>query len=242
VTREPDVAPRVRAVTYRVFERLSAARGRRIFHPRGELYRASFAAREDGAALDAELLEAGSAHPAVVRFSRGIGVPPPLPDVLGVAIRLPSVYGDDRHQDFLLASAGTGVAKALPVAARTFFGPAFSSLLPYAIGRERLLVGALAESHATPRSRGNPLDELAAAVGRRSARFVLAVGGLRTPWRPVALVEILEPLPHALSAELRFNPWNTGAGIEPVGFPNRIRAPAYRGSQAGRPTSPPPRA
>ena len=168
-------------------------------------------------------------------------MPAPLPDFLGVAIRLPSVYGDDRHQDFLLASAGPGVGKALPVPARTFFGPAFSSLLPYAIGRERLLVGALADARSAAR-RGHPLDQLAAAVERRTVRFVLAVGRLATPWRPVALLEILEPLPPARSAELRFNPWNTGGGIEPVGLPNRVRAPAYRGSQAGRPTTsaPPP--
>ncbi len=233
MTREPEVEPRVGAATHRIFERLSAARGRRIFHPRGDLYRASFTALDDVATLDAELLRPGSAHAAVVRFSRGLGVPAPLPDFLGVAIRLPSVYGDDRHQDFLLASAGPGVAKALPVPARTFFGPAFSSLLPYAIGRERLLVGALADARSTARS-GHPLAELAAAVERRRTRFLLAVGRLATTWRPVALLEILEPLPRAASAELRFNPWNTSAGIEPIGFPNRIRAPAYRGSQAGR--------
>jgi hypothetical protein len=35
------------------------------------------------------LFQPGATHPALLRFSRGAGLPGPLPDVLGVAMRLP---------------------------------------------------------------------------------------------------------------------------------------------------------
>jgi hypothetical protein len=36
---------------------------------------------------------------------------------------------------------------------------------------------------------------------------------------------------------VRFNPYNTGTRAELVWLPNRLRDPAYRGSQEGRPVA-----
>ena len=44
-----------------------------------------------------------------------------------------------------------------------------------------------------------------------------------------------ERLDDETSRRLRFNPWNSGGGIRPVGLLNSLREAAYRGSQAGRP-------
>jgi hypothetical protein len=41
----------------------------------------------------------------VVRFSRAGGLPEPLPDALGVAVRLPGAYGPGRDQDLLVTSS-----------------------------------------------------------------------------------------------------------------------------------------
>jgi hypothetical protein len=53
----------------------------------------------------ARLLVPGARYDAVVRFSRGGGLPEPLPDALGVAVRLPDAYGPGRAQDFLVTSS-----------------------------------------------------------------------------------------------------------------------------------------
>lgn len=52
------------------------------------------------------LLSAPGVHTAIVRFSRSIGAPRPLPDLLGMSLRVLDAYGPDRHQDFLLVTCG----------------------------------------------------------------------------------------------------------------------------------------
>jgi hypothetical protein len=49
-------------------------------------------------------------------------------------------------------------------------------------------------------------------------------------FRPVAELRVGDPLPPAADA-LRFNPWNTGGGLELTGVLNRLRDVAYPLSQ-----------
>jgi hypothetical protein len=238
VPLEPRLDPRVRGATHRLFETLSAARGARIFHPAGAVYRARFERLPTAALDDVEILRDGFEHDAVIRFSRGLGVPRPLPDFLGLALRLPDVYGEGRHQDFLLATTGSRpFGNAVPLPAASFFGRAFSSLLPHHVGGETRLVGAFAVDPARATGELEPLAELEAAVTGGAVRFALALAGATTPWRPVGLLTVGSRVDPAQGAALRFNPWNTGGGIEPAWWVNRLRQPAYRGSQAGRPTA-----
>src|SRR4029450_7999147 len=51
------------------------------------------------------LFQAGATHQALLRFSRGAGLPEPLPDALGVAIKLPDAHGPGVDQDLLLTSS-----------------------------------------------------------------------------------------------------------------------------------------
>src|SRR5687768_8860748 len=50
-------------------------------------------------------LDATGEHEATVRLSRSAGLPPPLPDILGLAIR---VRVDNRDADLLLSTTGRG--------------------------------------------------------------------------------------------------------------------------------------
>ena len=220
------------SAVYAFFARASRARGRRFLHPGGASYRGVLAA-EDGPPGE-RVFAPGFTRPAVVRFSRALGFPSPLPDFLGLALRLPDAYGEGAHQDLLFASSGTAaVLKVIPRPAAGFFGPSFSSLLPYRVDGRLVLLGSFAE---TP-SEASSIDPLAALVetaARAPLRFALAVARPWGEWSRVAVVSLDERLDDRESAELRFNPWNTGGGLEPAGWPNRIRDPAYRGSQAGR--------
>ena len=205
-------------VTFELFRRLSASRGRRIFHPSGAAYAASFSVNAQGGSVTAEIFVEGFEHEAVVRVSRGLGLPRGLPDIFGLALRLPDVYGLGQHQDFLLASSGEGAA------GRRLLRPAFgartgmySSLLPYEVGGQRLLVGA----------RPVPCSTNA---------FDLLVASPRGRWRVAARLTVGRRLEDAVARELRFHPWNCGGGLTPAGVVNRVRGAAYRGSRQGSAT------
>ena len=88
------------------FYALAALRNRRSLHPTGIGYQGWLeVSNERPARTGVPLFQAGATHPAVLRFSRGAGLPGPLPDALGVAIKLPDVYGPGVDQDLLLTSS-----------------------------------------------------------------------------------------------------------------------------------------
>lgn len=201
---------------FALFRWLSARRGRRIFHPRAAAYAARLTATAPG--LDAVIFSDGFEHEALVRLSRGLGVRPPLPDVFGLALRLPDVYGAGRHQDFLLASSGDGaIGRRLLRWTRGARTGTYSSLLPYDVGPARLLVGA----RPTP--------------GSISA-FELLVAVPTGGWRIAAGLTLKTQLDPSVARALRFDPWNSGGGLVPAGLANRLRGAAYRGSQSGSAT------
>lgn len=197
-----------------VFGALSALRRARIFHPVGTASTAEVTVEPGPHALDAL---AGD-HDAVVRISRGIGLPEALPDILGVAVKVLDAHGPGIDQDLLLATSASGFpGHHVLVPTRRVTARAFSSVLPYTNARgERFLVGALPDD----------------TTGRC---FRLAVARVLGPWQPVGTVRLGDDLPEDRGQGLRFTPWHTGGGLEPSGFLNRLRRGAYDGSQEGRP-------
>ena len=88
------------------FYALAALGNRRSLHPTGIGYQGWLeVSNERPARPGVPLFQAGATHPAILRFSRGAGLPEPLPDALGVAIKLPDVYGPGVDQDLLLTSS-----------------------------------------------------------------------------------------------------------------------------------------
>jgi hypothetical protein len=212
---------------------VAALRRGKPVHPHGAVYAASLHVLGAPAAPSAaELLATPGEHAAIVRFSRSIGLPRPLPDLLGMSIRVLHAYGSGRHQDFLLVTSVD-----LPVLHHVFV-PAgdvqqrpYSSSLPYCAGGETFLIGTLPRA-ASPRPTGS--DEMnrlrrAAATGRLA--FDLAVAPLRGRFRTVAGLHIGAALPRDADA-LRFSPFNSGGGLCATGLLNRMRKPAYTLSQA----------
>ena len=194
---------------------VAALRGGKAVHPDGVVHGARLVV--DGAAhapRGSALLGTAGEHQAIVRFSRSLGVPRPIPDLLGAAVRIVDAYGPDQHQDLLMVSSVD-----LPVLHHVFL-PAtdvqqrpYSSSLPYRAGDETFLVGLVPD----------PLQHMV---------FDLAVAPLRGRFRRVAKLHVEQRLPHGLDA-LRFNPIeHTGGGLEPTGVLNRLRAYAYPMSQA----------
>lgn len=208
------------------FKALSRLRGKRVFHPFGAGFRGRLTPL-DGSTGATALDREGE---ALVRLSRSIGLPEWLPDPCGLAFRVLDAHGGGRHQDLLLVSSGAapGARHAL-LPSRGFGDRPYSTVLPYRLGAETVMLGARALA-AGP---GPKLAELRErAVGELEFEILLAP--LRGEWRAVARLGLGERLPAARTERLDFDPTNTGGGLELAGLVNRLRGPAYRSSQEGR--------
>jgi hypothetical protein len=222
------------------FYALGALRRRCSVHPNGVGYQGQLLVRDDGPGRpNIPLLRPGTAHPTLLRFSRGGGLPEPLPDALGVAVKLPDAHGRGADQDLLLtSSADRPLLRRLLFPARSFVRGAFSTALPYDLDGERvvlLLVPVRSDSgrSAGGVANGGALVELRAAAAD-TLGFELRVAGTFGRSQPLATLSVDQPLPVEQTEALRFNPWTTGPGIRPAGWLNLVRDAAYRASQRGR--------
>lgn len=215
------------------FGALSAIRRRRIFHPVGIALEATLDV-DGGASTGASLFDERGRRRCVARFSRGAGVPEPLPDILGLAVRVLDVPGPDDCQDLLFVTSGAApyVRSAL-VPALGYADRHYSSLLPYRVGDRTVILGArpLLSSGMSPRS----FEDLADALTNARLRFVLEIAEPTGDWEPVGTIEFGRRLTERESEALEFNVFNSVDGIEPVGLLNTLRKKAYSGSQKGRP-------
>jgi hypothetical protein len=212
------VTPPLQAAAAAVFGALAVVRRARALHPKGSSFHATFrplAPAPTGVAL----FDDGAEHPALVRFSRGIGLGERWPDLLGVAVKILDVGELRREQDLLMTSAGSApIARHVFRPTRRFGSGMFSSVLPFAAGGRTLILGATVEGEPRP-----------------GARVVLRVAEPDGPWRDVAEVLLGTPLDTAQDGRLRFNVTEVAGGIRPVGLLNRLRGPAYAASQALEP-------
>ena len=225
------------------FYSLASLRRRRALHPTGIGYQGWLRVPDDRPARpDVPLFQAGTTRWALLRFSRGAGLPAPLPDALGVAIKLPDAHGPGIHQDLLLtSSADRPLLRRLLFPARSFVRGAFSTALPYDLGGERvvlLLVPVPTDVQRSAdggghRTDGGALAELRAAAAN-GLEFELRIARSLGRSQPLATVMAGASLSAEQTEALRFNPWTTGPGIRPSGWLNLLRDAAYRASQRGR--------
>jgi hypothetical protein len=211
------------------FRALSRIRGKRIFHPHGVGFRARL---EPLPGADVEAGALTRPGEAIVRLSRSVGLPEALPDPCGLALRIADAYGEGRHQDLLLVSSGEApVTRHALLPARGFADRHYSSLLPYRAGGETVVIGARALATPSP---GPLLADLAQRdVG--GIEFALDLARPASPdWTAFATLSLRRRIPDAEVERIGFDPTNTGGGLGLVGLLNRIRGPAYAGSQAGR--------
>jgi hypothetical protein len=222
------------------FYTLAALRNRRSLHPTGIGYRGWLRVPNELPQSGVPLFQAGATHPALLRFSRGAGLPEPLPDTLGVAIKLPHAHGPGVEQDLLLTSSNDRpLLRRLLFPARSFVRGAFSTALPYDLGGERVVL-LLVPVHTCDVRRaggegltGGALAELR-AVAANGLELELRTARSLGRSQPLATVTVGPPLPADQTQALRFNPWTTGPGIHPSGWLNLLRDAAYQASQRGR--------
>lgn len=202
-----------------VFRVASTMRGERAIHARGRTLTGRLSVT-GGAGTGAPLLDAPGSYDVLVRVSRSAGLPLPLPDVLGLAVRVLDAHGPGAHQDLLLDSTRPEpVLRRFPWIARDHLGALHCSLLPYEVAGTRLLLGARGlHGSAT-------LDDLPDEL---DLELLLAPPHGR--WRPWGVVRTDGELPAPLGRQTRFNPWTTGGGIVPAGPWQQWRREAYGAS------------
>lgn len=182
----------------------TALRGARVFHPHGTTHTCRVVADglDPDARWGADLLDRAAEHEGVVRISRGAGLPRPLPDVEGLALRLPGLGVDGGPLDLLVNSAWR-YAFVPSAVSRTW-----SAVLPHRTGAGRLvLVGA------RPRPGGFTLLASAPPVGRW------------LPWGRIELGEVRD------GERLRFRPTLGAPDLVPVALFRALRGRSYGVSQ-----------
>jgi hypothetical protein len=132
-----------------------------------------------GAGTGAPLLDEPGTYDAVVRFSRSVGLPPWLPDVYGLAVRLVDAHGHGRHQDLLLdATQPAPLLRRLPWPRWDATTALYGSLLPYEVDGRRCSSAPCVPAPAGPVP-GRPAGRGGAGAAARDAHG---------PWREVGRV------------------------------------------------------
>jgi hypothetical protein len=224
---------------------LSALRQSRMFHPRGITCAARVMAEPARPEL-AGVAEA-LAGVALVRWSSALWKHGEHTDVLGCALRFTTppltIEPKPGDQDLLLATIQRPWTMPLsPFSTRThdFLANVYFGVSPFEVaplGRVEWRVAPLAPSPA-----GADRRERLGLAALSRARLSLELAPYTGPWRRpdparfarVAVIELTSEL--ALDQEaLRFDPFRSGRGLEPVGFVHALRRATYAASQRGRP-------
>ena len=120
-----------------------------------------------------------------MRFSRAAGFPAPVPDVLGLALRLGAV---GTQHDLLLATTGMRPGwRHVLVPRRHALRAPYGSLLPYDAAGRRVLIAAVPEAGAPY---GISDADVARALAPASRTFQLMVATLLGNWTPLAQLTV----------------------------------------------------
>ncbi|MGY1660787.1 phosphodiesterase [Geodermatophilus sp. SYSU D00705] len=206
---------------------LAHLRSGKPMHPRGIVVDAVLE-RTGGPEADAVSWLAGpGSRPVLARLSRGAGLPAALPDLLGLAVRVPG----DPPVDLLLSSTGRGRLTRFVPAFRRDAATSYSSIMGYRSDAGTLHLAAWPESPASLPSEPEPLAA-AIAVGRPV--FTLAVSRGLGPWHAFGRLRLLGPVA-GRDPDLRFDAVrNPPPGLVPDGPMARFRGPAYAAARAAR--------
>lgn len=157
------------------------------------------------------------------RLSRSIGLPGPLPDIVGLALRIPA---GTASFDVLLASTGmSGASRFILIPHRSASEAAFTTLMPYQGSRGPVLLAARPLDSA-PRLPAKP-EDFRQALGDRVWTLGLYHSALRGDWIRFATLSLTLD-PNQQDTDRRFDPLLhplPGAGI--YRWTRTLREPSY---------------
>ena len=193
------------AAAFGAVARLRQARG---LHPRGAVVDATLHVTGTATPTGSEWVDRPPDQRVVVQLSRRAGLPPPLPDLLGLAIRSTGPDGDTA--DLLLSGSGRRrVLRHLIAPAVHPLRAGYSSLVRFRTDTGPLLVGAF------------PAD----------GGLELAVARTRGAWERFALLELDARPEDRQDADLHFDPDRPPPGLRMPAALARFREPSYVASR-----------
>ncbi|HWH15032.1 MAG TPA: hypothetical protein VNT51_09815 [Miltoncostaeaceae bacterium] len=213
------------------FRRAGALRRRRPFHPVGVMAEGVLTITGTGPPLGVPLLDTAATHPVQARLSRAAGMPPGLPDVHGLALRL---TGGERPVDLLMSS--TGAAPVLRHALRPHrsLRGVHTSIVPYRTPAGPLLLAAQPDDGAAVRRPFHP-RRLREVLATQGITFTLRAATPLGAWRDVGRIDLGLP-GDAGAGRPRFDPvLNAHADLASYALWAWPRLPAYRGARRGYP-------
>lgn len=206
---------------------LARLRRGKPMHPRGAVFDGVLERAGGGPGWGVPWLDDVATDEVLVRFSRGAGLPAPLPDVLGLAVRVTS---PERPIDLLLSSTGRGPLLRWVPLPRRDAAVVYTSIMGYRSAAGTLRIAAIPEFGEAP----SEPAALAAAVGDRGVAYTLAVARGATRWRPVGRLTLTAPRA-PLDPEVRFDVVrHPPPGLAADGPLARFRAPAYASARCCR--------
>jgi hypothetical protein len=207
----------------------SALRHRRVFHPVGVLA----AGRIERIAAPGEGLPVESAD-VVGRVSKAIGLRGRLPDLIGLALRMPPAANAVTPWDVLMVSAGSGVLTRVALRPTlSWTGTTLSTLMPLRHDGGWWWVKA---ELTTEVGGGLSLDTVREAIGGGGLFFDVQQAHGTGPFEPLAQVTLTSVIPTDGDHDVSFDPTrNTGPGIG-LGpeWLTELRERAYELSRRGR--------
>jgi hypothetical protein len=206
---------------------LARRRSGKPMHPRGAVFDAVLERSGAKPPWWIPWLDESAEQPVVVRLSRGEGLPAPVPDLLGLAVRVP---GADGPIDLLLSSAGLGVLTRFVPALRRDAACGYSSIMGYRSDAGTIHLAAVPERATAP----SEPSEQARDVAARGMRFTLAAASGLRPWRPFARLTLTAPA-EPLDPDVQFDAvLHPPPGLVADGPLARLRAPAYAAARNAR--------
>ncbi|WP_413755450.1 phosphodiesterase [Streptomyces sp. MMBL 11-3] len=217
------------------FRRLARLRRAPALHPTGLTCTAELEVVDDGGgSWGVPWLDTPGRYTAVVRLSRGAGLPARLPDALGLAVRVEDAAAPGRPLDLLLTSSGSGrTVRRLPLPRADVLGGPYSTLLKYRVGARHRLLAAFPRRDRAP-VHGDPAS-LRRALADGRLVVDLRAGTVGGTWRTFAVLTVGAPLPVPREESVDFDIYGHRLPeFGPGSALAAVRRAAYRGSRAGR--------
>ena len=181
-------------------------------HPRGSLLTGTLHRFGGEEPTGVAFLDDAGQDEVLVRLSRAVGLPSPVPDIFGLAIRVP-IQGD-RHGDLLFATTGLGrLTRFTLTPARTSRSRPMTTLLPYRTPAGPVVLSAVLHDDGVT---------LAWAIG---------AGG----WRRFAVLSLDEEPVGDGDTRPSFDPIrHTLSGLDNYPWVRRLREPSYLAARRSR--------
>ncbi|MEZ0580326.1 hypothetical protein [Nocardioides sp. MH1] len=189
---------------------------RKPLHPAGDVLVGRLVRTGGQPPSGATWLDTAGEDEVLVRLSRAVGLPRPLPDIHGLAVRIPT--GDHDFADLLLATTGLGrLGRFVLLPERSTGRRALTSLLPYRGPRGPVLIAARPVADLELPGPARPAFELmwASPAGPWVTFGRLDLSETSGPDPAISFDPVRNPLP-----DLTFYRWV-----------QRLRAPAYRAAR-----------